>query len=101
MEGTFNEKADRNHGYLPFNTSFYRKTFTVDASWRNSLVWLDFDGVYRASDYWLNDVYLGHHESGYTAFRFFLHNASGGLYYGGTPNVLAVRVDAVSHQEGW
>jgi len=59
---------------------------------------------------WLNGVYLGHHTSGYVAFRYFLHNvtrAGAGaaahtpaLNFGGD-NVLAVRVDALSVQEGW
>lgn len=42
--------------------SYYRKHFAVDASWQGQVIWVDFDGVYRASDYWLNGVYLGHHE---------------------------------------
>lgn len=102
VEGTFTPDADRNHGYLPFNISWYRKEFTVDASWNGKSIWLDFDGVYRASDYWLNGVYLGHHESGYTPFRFYLHNATGALNYGpSVTNVLAVHVDALTFQEGW
>jgi beta-galactosidase len=89
-------------GYLPFNYSWYRKTFAVDAAWAGQPVWIDFDGVYRASDYWLNGVYVGHWESGYAPFRWYIHNVSGApLSVGGAPNVLAVRIDGVSHQEGW
>lgn len=108
VEGQYSPTADRGHGYLPFNISYYRKHFSVDAAWEGSVLWIDFDGVYRASDYWLNGVYLGHAESGYVAFRWYLHNvtdpATGkpALQYGpGATNVLAVRVDAQSHQEGW
>jgi beta-galactosidase/beta-glucuronidase len=74
VEGEPNANADRNHGYLPFNISWYgaavdfmcpiripitcnrryRKHFTVDASWEGNLVYIDFDGVYRASDMYLN-----------------------------------------------
>jgi hypothetical protein len=41
--------APRTHadGYLPFNVSWYRKHFTVDASMAGQNIWLDFDGVYR------------------------------------------------------
>ena len=99
VEGTFSPTADRNHGYLPYNVSFYRKTFTLDAAWSDKLVWIDFDGVYRSSDWWLNSVYLGHHESGYTAFRWHIHNVSG-VNFGGE-NVLTARVDALTYQEGW
>jgi hypothetical protein len=76
-------------------------------------VWIDFDGVYKNSDVWLNGVFLGHHTSGYVAFRYFLHNVTSGsddngsststsafsqtsvLNFGGD-NVIAVRVDALS-----
>jgi hypothetical protein len=101
VEGAPVSTADRNHGYLPFNYSWYRKHFTVDASWASQPVWLDFDGVYRASDYWLNGVWIGHWESGYAPFRWYIHNTSAPLHFGGADNVLAVRVDGVSHQEGW
>lgn len=60
---------------------------------------MSFDGVYRNSDMWLNGVYLGHHNSGYTSFHYYLHNAS--VVYGGGDNVLVVRADAFSAQEGW
>ena len=101
IEGTFTSTADRNHGYLPFNKSWSRKTFTVDASAAGSVVYIDFDGVYRASDYWLNGVFIGHAESGYVPFRWYIHNVTGApLNYGGN-NVLAVHVDAESFQEGW
>jgi hypothetical protein len=102
VEGTPVPTADRNHGYLPFNFSWYRKHFTVDADWSGQPVWLDFDGVYRASDYFLNGVWVGHWESGYSPFRWYIHNVSGApLNYGGADNVLAVRVDGVTHNEGW
>ena len=32
---------------------------------------------YRAADFWLNGVYLGHHESGYAPFRLYIHNLTG------------------------
>lgn len=101
VEGSPDPTADRNHGYLPFNISWYRKHFTVDPSWQGQPIWLDFDGVYRSSDFNLNGEYIGHWESGYAPFRWYIHNStSGGLFYG-ADNVLSVRVDAISHQEGW
>eukprot|EP01116_Phalansterium_solitarium_P023659 TRINITY_DN8402_c0_g1_i1.p1 TRINITY_DN8402_c0_g1~~TRINITY_DN8402_c0_g1_i1.p1 ORF type:complete len:934 (+),score=394.59 TRINITY_DN8402_c0_g1_i1:50-2851(+) len=103
VEGIFNETADRNHGYLPFAIGWYRKHFSVPSSWNGQPVYIDFDGVYRASDYFLNGVWVGHHESGYTPFRWYLHNVSGAqLNYGDSAtNVLAVHVDALHFQEGW
>ena len=78
----------------------------VNASEDGNLVWLDFDGVYKNSDMWLNGAYLGHFFSGYVSFRYWLHNATFEnsttpvLNYG-APNVLSVLVDALTEQEGW
>jgi hypothetical protein len=86
----------------------YRKHFTVDASLEGKLLSLLFDGVYKNSDVWLNGIFVGHHTSGYTSFRWWLHNVTAPgapgkpvLVYGGGDNVLAIRVDALSSQEGW
>ncbi len=68
-QGEFSPDADRGHGYLPFNISWYRKHFTVDASMKGQMIWLEFDGVYKNSDMWLNGAYLGHFTSGYVSFR--------------------------------
>ena len=65
VEGTFMPNATANHGYLPFDIGWYRKEFEVPAEAEGKLVSLDFDGVYRAADFWLNGVWIGHHESGY------------------------------------
>ena len=108
VEGAYSQDNDEEHGFLPFNVSWYRRHFTIDALHAGSVVWVDFDGVYKNSDVWLNGVYLGHHTSGYVAFRYFLHNVTRGdgaaenpvLRFGGD-NVLSVRVDALSVQEGW
>lgn len=106
VEGSYvNDSVLEGHGYLQPNISFYRKHFTVNASWEGSTIWLDFDGIYRSSDVWLNGVWLGHHDSGFTSFRYYLHNATNAtgapaLLYGGADNVLAVRVDPTFF-EGW
>ncbi len=50
---------------------------------------LNFYSVNYVADVWLNDVYLGYHEGGYTPFSF---DVSSALNYGGN-NVLVVRVD--------
>lgn len=107
VEGAYvNDSALEGHGYLAANVSWYRRHFAVDAAWSGDAVWVDFDGVFRASDVWLNGAYLGHHESGYTSFRYYLHNATDpftgqpALLFGGADNVLAVRLDGRDF-EGW
>lgn len=76
-------------GFFPGGVGWYRRTFTVPASWKDQLVAIEFDGVYRAAEVWINGVRVGHHPYGYSRFRFDLtpHMRTGG------ENVLAVRVD--------
>src|SRR5262249_13114444 len=59
-------------------------------------LWLEFDGVYRDSQVWLNGRFLGRHESGYTSFRYDITEAA---RPGGT-NLLVARVDPTK-LEGW
>jgi beta-glucuronidase len=72
------------------NGVFYRKTFTVDSSQTNSFAKLMFYSVNYVADVWLNGVYLGWHEGGYTPFAF---DVSSALVYG-KENKLVVRVDS-------
>ena len=101
VQGEFSPDNERTHGYLPKNLSWYRKHFQLPDDWQNSSIWIDFDGVYRNSDVYLNGIYLGNHASGYTSFRWYISNINP-LYFqsDNKENVLAVRVDP-SSDEGW
>ena len=68
---------------------WYRKNFTVDSAVNGKFIKLMFYAVNYVADVWLNDVYLGYHEGGYTPFAF---DVSSALNYGGN-NVIVVRVD--------
>lgn len=68
---------------------WYRKTFTVDAANAGKFSKLMFYSVNYVADVWLNGIYLGYHEGGYTPFAF---DVSSALIYGGE-NKLVVRVD--------
>ena len=59
--------------------------------------------VYRAADFFLNGIWVGHHESGYAPFRYYLHNVTGTKLNTdpGGKNLLAVHVDALHFQKGW
>jgi beta-galactosidase len=94
IEAEFSRRnpAGASGGALPGGIGWYRKTFTVPASDSGRLVFVDFDGVYRNSEVWINGHYLGKRPYGYSSFQYeltpFLHfGAAGG------PNVIAVRVD--------
>ena len=96
VEGAFDSKSDRNHGYLPDMIGWYRKSFALASSDRGKTIWLEFDGIYRNSTLWLNGHLLGRHLSGYTSFHYDVTQYAN---FGGR-NILAVRVDPTSN-EGW
>lgn len=56
------------HGYMNRTTAFYRKHFSVPASWRGTAVYVDFGGVYHYAQVWLNGVLCGTSSSGYSRF---------------------------------
>jgi beta-galactosidase len=71
------------------NGVWYRRNFDIPDSLDGKFTKLIFYAVNYVADVWLNDVYLGYHEGGYTPFSF---NVSSALNFGGS-NVLVVRVD--------
>ena len=86
-EGEFNPKQASGTGFLPGGTGWYRKRFTLPAGWHGRQVAVEFDGVMRHSDVWVNGRHLGHRPSGYVGFRYDLtpHLRAAGV------NVIAVR----------
>jgi beta-galactosidase len=84
-----------NHACLPLGPAWYRKSLSIPSSFRGRRIWLEFDGVFSNSQYWLNGRDIGSEHSGYTSFRFDITDA---LLYG-VDNVLSVRVDP--HYDGW
>lgn len=91
VEGKFSKDnpATPEGGALPGGIGWYRKTFTVPASSKGKLVYIDFDGVYQKSDVWVNGHHLGFRPNGYISFRYELTPY---LNFGGN-NVIAVKVD--------
>lgn len=91
IEGTFSKDnpATPSGGALPGGIGWYRKSFTVPVTGKSKSVFIDFDGVYRNSEVWINGHYLGKRPNGYIAFRYDLTPY---LAFG-KPNVIAVKVD--------
>src|SRR6266699_4010543 len=91
IEGEFSEQnpAGVGGGALPGGVGWYRKTFTVPAAASGKVVFVEFDGVYRNSEVWINGQYLGKRPYGYSSFRYEL---TPHLHYR-VRNVIAVRVD--------
>jgi beta-galactosidase len=91
IEGKFSKDnpASPEGGALPGGIGWYRKTFTVPASSKDKLVYIDFDGAYQKSTVWINGHRLGFRPNGYISFRYELTPY---LKLGGE-NVIAVKVD--------
>lgn len=68
---------------------WYRRKFRVDATWAGRRIFLQFDGVNRTAEVFLNGRRLGQHRGGFARFRFDVTSA---LDFNGE-NVLAVRVN--------
>jgi len=103
VEAPFSERGSASHGYKAIGKNFpersvgwYRKKFFIPASDLGRRITINFDGVFRDSQVWVNGFYLGRESSGYTPFNYDLTDY---LDYGGD-NTIVVRVDA-SQEEGW
>ncbi len=92
IEFPFNEKspAGTGGGALDGGLGWYRKTFTLPAANKAKKIFIDFDGVYRNSEVWINGHYLGLRPYGFSSFRYELTPY---LKYGTDKNVIAVKVD--------
>jgi beta-galactosidase len=103
VELPFDPKGGFSHGFRKMGPNFpetsvgwYRKHFNVPASDLGRKISIQFDGIFRDSQVWINGYYLGRQTSGYTGSRYDLTDY---LNYDGE-NVVAVRVDAMM-EEGW
>jgi beta-galactosidase len=76
--------------YLPAGVGWYRRRFHLTEQEQGKKVFVEFDGVYKNSDVWINGQHLGFHPYGYTSFH---HDLTPYLNDGDAENVLAVRVD--------
>jgi beta-galactosidase len=70
-------------------TGWYRVRFKAQAAWADHQVYLQFDGVNRRADVYLNGHLLGTHTGGFARFRF---DATPDVRPG-AENVIAVRVN--------
>lgn len=71
-------------------TGWYRKTFTLPVADKGKNIFIDFDGVYRNSEVWINGHSLGLRPNGYISFRYDLTPY---LKYGAEKNLLVVKAD--------
>jgi beta-galactosidase len=98
------DNADvESHGYKPVGGLFpatsigwYRKHFTVNKNDSAKRFQIQFDGIFRDANIWINGFYLGNNKSGYVGVQYdvtdFIHFDK--------ENIIVVRVDATQY-EGW
>ncbi|KAJ9436086.1 Beta-galactosidase BoGH2A [Diplonema papillatum] len=96
-----NDPADPWHGFLPRNTSWYRKHFHVPDAWRGQEVYLLFEGARQYTEVYVNGEWVQDHASGYTEFTVRLDNVSSLAYGEGVENVVAVRTDGTYGSGHW
>jgi beta-galactosidase len=77
-------------GALPGGIGWYHKFFELPVNLKNKQVYIDFDGVYRKSEVWINGHYLGKRPYGYSSFRYELTPY---LNFGNLNNHIMVKVD--------
>ncbi len=103
VELPFDKTADGPHGFkalghdFPSNSvAWYRRAFELPQADAGKRLWLEFDGVFRDCDVFVNGWFIGHHDSGYGGFRYDITDVADC----GGKNVVAVKVNA-SEFEGW
>jgi beta-galactosidase len=103
VELPFDSSADSGHGFKPVgpgypqnSVAWYRRTFDLPKTDAGRRLWLEFDGVYRDCDVFVNGWFVGHHNSGYDSFHYDITDVANC----GGKNLVAVKVDA-SQFEGW
>lgn len=90
VSGAFSEDANAVHGSLPTDVGWYRKTFELPSEIRAQRIHLEFDGIYRDAEIWVNGHLAGRHLSGYTSFSLDITELCDAEGH----NVVAVRCDA-------
>ena len=77
-------------GALRGGIGWYRKIFTLPEADKSKNIFIDFDGVYRNSEVFINGHSMGIRPNGYISFRYDLTPF---LKFGKEKNVIAVKVD--------
>lgn len=92
-----------NHGYKPVGGLFpetsigwYRKHFNISRTDSGKRFQIQFDGIFRDANIWVNGFYLGNNKSGYVGDAYDITD----IVNFDRENVLVVRVDATQY-EGW
>jgi beta-galactosidase len=93
----------QSHGYKPVgglypetSIGWYRKRFTIARKDSGQRFQLQFDGIFRDANIWVNGIYLGNNQSGYVGVSYDITDFANF----DRDNIVVVRADA-SQYEGW
>jgi len=75
---------------LSTGVAWYRKHFKLPASAKGQKVFLEFEGIRQAGDFYVNGKHIGLSENGVMAFGF---DVTGVVNFGEADNVIAARID--------
>ncbi|HEV7330958.1 MAG TPA: DUF4982 domain-containing protein [Flavisolibacter sp.] len=75
---------------LSTGIAWYRKTFTLPVAAKGQKIFLEFEGIRQAGDFYLNGKHIGLHENGVTSFGFDVTDL---VKFGAEKNVVAARID--------
>ena len=90
----FDKNGSPSRGYKPKGKAWYRKQFALGEELKDKNITLEFDGAAKDCFVYFNGSLLKRHYSSYAPFTVDITDRA---YFDGTPNVLAVYLDA----EGW
>lgn len=75
---------------LSTGIAWYRKHFKLPATQKGQKVFLEFEGIRQAGQFYINGKYIGEHENGVTAFGF---DISEFVQFGDAENIISVRIN--------
>ena len=100
LDGSYQFSEDRDHRIMAIcrlRWAGIASTFSFPKPTQGKILRLDFDGVFRDSQVWLNGQFLGRHPSGYTPFSYDITQVA----RPGAENVITVRVDPRESEGQW
>jgi len=75
---------------LSTGIAWYRKHFNIPATAKGQKIFIEFEGIRQAGEFYVNGKYIGLHENGVMAFGFDITDA---VNFGNNDNIIAVRID--------
>ncbi len=86
----FSKEFSSGTAYLAGGIAWYRKSFKLSEDYKDKVIELVFDGVYKNGQVWINGYYLGMRPNGYIGFEY---DISDFVCFGEDENIISVKVE--------